>query len=137
MTRCAVKVRDLQTDRERALTGAFFIDATELGDLLPLTSTEFVMGAESRRHTGDLHAAEKEDPKNQQAFTMCFAVDYDPKDEHVIEKPREYEFWRDFVPKLRPAWPGKLLDLTYTHPPTLRPRTLGLNPEGETTGKLN
>jgi hypothetical protein len=84
-----------------------------------------------------LHAVEKEDPKNQQAFTMCFTVDYDPHSENVIDKPREYGFWRDFVPKLRPAWPGKLLDLTYTHPPTLQPRILGFNPETQTRGALN
>jgi hypothetical protein len=41
------------------------------------------------------------------------------------------------VPKLRPAWPGKLLDLTYTHPPTLQPRILGFNPETQTRGALN
>ena len=133
----AVKVRDLRNDRERVLTAPFFIDATELGELLPLTKTEFVTGAESREQTGELHAAEKADPNNQQAFTMCFAVDFDPHGEHVIEKPREYEFWRAFVPKLRPAWPGRLLDLTYTHPPSLKPRALGFNPEGETQGTLN
>lgn len=133
----AVKVRDLRTDRDRILAAPFFVDATELGDLLPLTKTEFVTGAESQRQTGELHAAEKEDPKNHQAFTMCFAVDYDPDAEHVIEKPQEYEFWRDFAPKLRPAWPGKLLDLTYTHPPTLQPKKLGFHPDGETPGTLN
>ena len=133
----AVKVRDQHHDRERILRAAYFIDATELGDLLPLTKTEFVTGTESREKTGELHAAEKEDAGNQQAFTMCFAVDYDPEAEHVIEKPREYGFWREFVPKLRPAWPGKLLDLTYTHPPTLQPKKLGFHPDGETPGTLN
>ena len=133
----AVKVRDLLSGHERVLSAPYFIDATELGDLLPLTKTEFVTGAESQKQTGELHAAEKEDPRNQQAFTMCFAVDYDPNGEHLIEKPREYDFWRAFVPKLRPAWPGKLLDLTYTHPPTLKPRTLGFSPVGDTPGALN
>ena len=35
----AVKVRDLRNDRERVLTAKYFIDATEMGDLLPLTKT--------------------------------------------------------------------------------------------------
>lgn len=133
----AVKVRDLRNDRERVLTAKYFIDATEMGDLLPMTKTEFVMGAEGRAATGELHAPEKKDAENHQAFTMCFTVDYDPRGEYVIEKPKEYAFWREFVPTLRPAWPGKLLDLTYTHPPTLQPRTLGFNPAGETKGALN
>ena len=133
----AVKLRDLRTGHERILTAPYFIDATEMGDLLPLTKTEFVTGAEGKEKTGELHAPEKRDPNNQQAFTMCLAVDYDPHREHMIERPREYEFWRNFVPQLRPAWPGKLLDLTYTHPSTLKPRTLGFNPEKETSGVLN
>lgn len=133
----SVQVRDLRTGRTRLLTGSYFIDASELGDLLPLTGTEFVTGAESASQTGELHGAEREDPKNHQAFTMCFTVDYDPTGEHVIEQPAEYPFWRDFVPRLRPPWPGKLLDLTYTHPPTLKPRVLGFDPVGDTPGTLN
>lgn len=133
----AVKVRDLRENRERVLSAPIFVDATELGDLLPLTKTEFVTGTEPAAKTGEMHGAEKEDAKNQQAFTICFAMDYDPAGEHVIEKPRDYDFWRAFVPKLRPAWPGKLLDLTYTHPPTHQARVLGFNPEGETAGTLN
>ena len=133
----AVKVVDLRSRNERVLTAPFFIDATELGDLLPLTKTEFVTGAESRAKTGELHAAAKADASNQQAFTMCFAVDHDPHGEHVIDKPKDYGFWRNFLPKLQPSWPGKLLDLTYTHPATLQPRTLGFNPDGETSGPLN
>jgi hypothetical protein len=133
----AVKVRDLRNGRERVLTAKYFIDATEMGDLLPMTKTEFVMGAEGRAKTGELHAPERKDAENHQAFTMCFTVDYDPDREHVIEKPKEYGFWREFVPKLRPSWPGRLLDLTYTHPPTLQPRKLGFNPERETKGALN
>ena len=133
----AVKLRDLRSGRERVLTAPFFIDATELGDVLPLTKTEFVTGAEGQKMTGELHATERADPNNHQAFTMCLTVDYDPEREHVIDKPREYKFWREFVPQLQPPWPGKLLDLTYTHPPTLKSRTLGFNPAGETSGTLN
>ena len=55
----AVKVRDLRSGNERVLSAKYFIDATELGDLLPLTKTEFVMGAEGREATGELHAPEK------------------------------------------------------------------------------
>ena len=58
------------------LSAPCFIDATELGDLLPLTGTEFVTGTESRKETGELHAPEKADPGNNQAFTVCFAMDY-------------------------------------------------------------
>jgi hypothetical protein len=131
--RC-VRARSLRSGRERQLEAPWFIDATELGDLLPLTGTEWVTGAESREETGEWHAAKTADPANQQAFTTCLAMDYVPGEDHTIERPREYGFWRDFVPQLTPPWPGRLLDLTYTHPPTLEPRTLGFNPEGPTPG---
>jgi hypothetical protein len=131
--RC-LRARSLQSGRECQLEAPWFIDATELGDLLPMTGTEFVTGAESREETGEWHAAKTADATNQQAFTTCLAMDYLSGEDHTIERPREYAFWREFVPQLTPPWPGRLLDLTYTHPPTLEPRTLGFNPEGPTPG---
>jgi hypothetical protein len=130
----SLQVRDLRSGATRTLEAPWFIDATELGDLLPLTGTEFVTGAEARTDTGELHAAEKADAANQQAFTVCFAVDYLDGEQHVIDQPEEYAFWRDYVPALTPAWPGRLLDLTYTHPSTMLPKQLGFAPRGETLG---
>jgi hypothetical protein len=122
----------------KVLTAPYFLDATELGDLLPLSQTEFVTGAEARSETGELHGADLANPHNQQAFTMCFAIDHIPGEEHVIEKPSEYDFWRGFVPRMTPPWPGKLVDFTYTHPPTGLPRKLGFDPNGgKTDGVVN
>lgn len=134
----AVTVRSSKSGQERVLHAPYFIDATELGDLLPLSKTEFVTGSEAQSETGELHAADKADPANQQAFTMCFAADYIADADHTIEQPAEYAFWRDFVPQLTPAWPGKLLNLTYTHPRSGQPKELGFNPAGRTpAGTLN
>ena len=72
----AVRVRSLRSGREVVLQAPYFLDATELGDLLPLTKAEFVVGSEARSETNELHAAESADPNNQQAFTMCFPVEY-------------------------------------------------------------
>ncbi|MFC5408110.1 FAD-dependent oxidoreductase [Larkinella bovis] len=135
----ALKVRNRRSGKDSVLTAPYFVDATELGDLLPLTGTEFVTGTESKKETGELHAPEKADPANQQAFTVCFAMDYVPQIRgksvtHLIDKPKEYDFWRNFMPKLTPAWSGKLLDLTYSSPATLEPKTLGFHPEGVATG---
>jgi len=130
----ALKVAHVCTKDEIVLTAQYFVDATELGDLLPMTGTEFRAGAESRNETKELHAVEKEDPKNQQAFTVVFALDYDKNGNHIIDKPAEYDFWRNFVPDLTPPWSGRLLDLSYSSPATLEPRTLGFHPEGVRTG---
>lgn len=131
----ALKARSLQTGNEIILTAPYFIDATELGELLPLTKTEYVTGAESRQDTRELHAPEKADPNNNQAFTYCFAMDYLPGENHIIDKPKEYNRWLNLVPDLTPSWPGKLLSLSYSTPSTLQPKALGFDPTGKPTGK--
>jgi hypothetical protein len=112
------------------LSAPYFIDATELGDLLPLTGTEYVTGTESRKETGELHAPEKADPSNNQAFTVCFAMDHIAGENHVIDKPRDYDFWKNFTPKMTPPWSGRLLDLRHTDPITLKPVANSFIPEG-------
>jgi hypothetical protein len=116
------------------LSAPMFVDATELGDLLPVTGTAYRTGTESKQETGEWHAPEKANPTNNQAFTMCFAMDYLPGEHHVIEQPRDYNFWRNHIPPLTPAWSGKLLDLNYSSPSTLQPKALGFHPEGVSTG---
>jgi hypothetical protein len=103
----AVTVRSTQSGESRVLNGPYFVDATELGDLLPLTGTEFVTGSEARSETRELHAGDKTDPQNQQAFTMCFAVDHLAGENHTIDRPDEYAFWRDFVPKMTHLHPSE------------------------------
>ncbi|MEP6628062.1 MAG: FAD-dependent oxidoreductase, partial [Ginsengibacter sp.] len=133
----ALKAQNTGGDkREVWLTAPYFIDATELGDLLPLTGTEYVTGAESRNDTNELHAPEKADPKNIQAFTYCMVMDYNPDENHIIDKPIQYDSWKNFIPNLMPPWSGKLLDLSYSNPSTLQPKRLGFNPSGAPTGSL-
>ncbi|QJB36908.1 FAD-dependent oxidoreductase [Chitinophaga oryzae] len=130
----SLTAEDQRNHRELILQGSYFADATEMGDLLPLTGTEFVTGTESKQQTGELHAPEKGNPENNQAFTVCFALDYVPGGNFVIEKPARYEFWRNHVPALTPAWSGRQLDLHYSDPRTLKPKLLGFHPEGIATG---
>ena len=124
----AVTVRSLRSGTDVVLRSPFFVDATELGDLLPLTNTEFVTGAESRRTTGEPHAPDAAQPANQQAFTCCFAMDYREGEDHTIDRPRDYQFWKEYVPSLTPPWPGRLLSLLYSQPRTLAPFNMGFNP---------
>jgi hypothetical protein len=130
----AIKAVSKRSGKEVILAAPYFADATELGDLLPLTGTEFVTGTESKKETGELHAPAVGDPNNHQAFTVCFAMDYDPGANHTIDKPAEYKFWSNYIPQLSPAWPGKLLQLLYPKPATLVPTPLGFDPKGFETG---
>jgi hypothetical protein len=133
----AVRVHDLENGRDLVLTAPYFLDATELGDLLPLTKTEYVVGAESHKETGEPHAPAEARPANQQAFTCCFAMDYLEGEDHTIDKPGEYDFWRAYIPRLKPAWPGRLLSWQTSDPVTLKERKLSFDPAGPGTGGLN
>ena len=53
-------------------------------------------------------------------------MDYLEDQDHTIERPAEYDFWRSYVPKLDHPWPGKLLDLASCDPITLKPASRGV-----------
>ena len=63
-----------------------------------------------------------------QAPTWCFAMDYQSGEDHTIERPESYSYWRDYIPPIHPPWPGKLFSLTYSDPITLEPRTASFDP---------
>lgn len=111
----SVTVESTITGTRSVLTGDYFLDATETGELLPLTGTEYVTGSESGKETGEPHAPPEADPLDMQAITYCFAMDHLPGEDHTIEKPEDYEFWRDYRP---PSWPDKLFSWRAPDPPT-------------------
>ncbi len=126
-----VRLRDLRGGNECVIAAAYVLDATELGDLLPLTGAEYVTGFESQAMTGEPSAPNEYQPSNVQAFSICFALSHHDGEDHTIERPARYEFWRDFVPPLAPAWPGPLLAWTITHPRLLTPLTYHFAPHQE------
>lgn len=132
----ALVMENLMTGDKVVLSGNSFVDATECGDLLPLTGTEYVTGTESKKETGELHAPEKGDPKNNQSFTVCFAMDYQPGVDNVQDPPKNYAFWKNYIPEMTPAWSGRLIDLSYSDPRTLKPKRLGFDPTGKEMGDV-
>ena len=76
------------------------IDATELGDLLPLCGAEHVIGAETVTQTGELQAQPVEaKPHCVQSFTYTFACERRAKGEsHVISRPEKYEHYKAAQP---------------------------------------
>ncbi len=125
----AVTLLHTETADEVLVEAPYVLDATELGDLLPLADVEYVVGAESQDQTGEPHAvAGPPQPDNVQALSWCFPIAYDPTGEHVIDKPEQYDFWRDYEPALTPSWPGKLLSWAHSHPITLEPQARVLFP---------
>lgn len=127
--------KDIRSQNVTLLSAPYFVDATELGELLPLTGTEYVTGTESKEETGELHAPDVANPMNNQAFTVCFAIDYQPGKDNTIPVPKDYDFWKNYEPKMKEPWSGKMLDLKYSNPRTLEPKVLGFHPEGKSTGE--
>ncbi len=116
----AVTLRDEQTGSSKVIRAPYVLDATELGDLLPLAGAEHVIGAESQAQTGEPHALEGEpQPLDQQAVSWCYAVDYLPGEDHTIERPEEYDFWKNYR---APFWPGPQLGWLDMNPETLQTR---------------
>jgi len=118
----SVTLRNLVTGDSETIQAKYVLDATELGELLPLAKVEYVTGAEAQSQTGEPHAVTgNPQPENMQSISWCFPMGYDPDGEHVIEKPEQYDFWRSYDPGLNPSWPGRMLDWVATHPITLEP----------------
>ena len=126
----AVTLENLLSGERETISASYVLDATELGDLLPLAQVEYVSGAESQAETNEPHAVPgPAEPDNVQSLTWCFAMAFDAQGSHIIDRPASYEYWRDYAPALQPAWPGRLLAWQYPHPITLHTRTPVLFPE--------
>ena len=121
----SVTVRRLDLGDEVTLRGDIFVDATETGELLPLTGTEHVIGSESRDETGEPSAPDDADPQNVQAISWCFIVDHREGEDHTIPRPDDYDEWREFQP---PYWGAPMMSLTAPHPRTLKTVTRSFNP---------
>src|SRR5579862_7170315 len=83
------------------LVAPYFLDASELGDLLPLAGVEHVVGAEPQELTNEPHAYPGGNERCQMAITWCFALDYAEDNDETVERPPQYEFFREHVP---PHW---------------------------------
>lgn len=132
----AVTVVESVTGDATVISAPYVLDGTELGDLLEMSGAEHVVGAESQKDTGELHALPGEaDPLDQQAVTWCFALDHLPDEDHTIARPETYDFWRGYRPSF---WPEPLLGWTFVDPVTLevRHQPIFLGPTSESHDDL-
>jgi hypothetical protein len=81
-----------------SIKARYFLDATDLGDVLPLTNTEYITGAEAKVDTLEPHARDTAKPDEVQSFTFCFAVEYCKGENHTIKKPKDYERFKKTQP---------------------------------------
>lgn len=128
----SVTLRESDSGDETVLTAAYFLDATELGDLLELGGVEHVSGRESRDQTGEPNAAETADPTDMQSVTWCFAVDHIEGADFTIDKPESYDSHRAWSPPHRHGLPILDFRASVNHDGTAR-RTwrLDINPDDD------
>jgi hypothetical protein len=124
----AITLLDHTAGDTHTVRAPIVLDATEAGDLLPMAGVEYVTGAESQRDTGEPHAPAEAQPSNMQGISYCFALDHLAGEDHTIDRPADYDYWRAYRP---PFWPAALLSWTAVNPRTLEPvqHTFRPNPE--------
>jgi FAD dependent oxidoreductase len=109
----SVRFVNLENGEFEEHSGTVVLDATEMGDLLPMTGTEYVIGAESKVKTKEPNAVKgPAEPDNVQGLTWCFAMGNDDGVDNRITQPAQYEKWKAFKPDF---WPGPLLGFQVLH----------------------
>jgi hypothetical protein len=71
----SVLVYDLGHSQWVRLTATYFVDASELGDLLPLTGLPYRVGAEAQSETHERNAPEEANRRASQSFTYTFILE--------------------------------------------------------------
>ena len=125
----SIALRHRDSGKQITASAPYIIDATELGDLLPMTGTEYVTGFESQAETGEPSAPAVAQPDNVQAVSICFAVDHVDGDQ-TIDKPANYDYWKKVQPDF---WGGPLIGFRAPHPRTLEivERSFTPNPDDD------
>lgn len=86
---------NLDTGRIVRVGFQYVLDATELGDVLPLAGSPHVVGQEAQSEWGEPHAPLDAHPEWIQSFTYCFALRWQPGGpQTIVEKPAEYDYFK-------------------------------------------
>lgn len=128
----AVTLRDAETGEDVTISAAWVLDASETGDLLPLSGAEHVTGAESAEETGEPHAPGQSQPLNMQPISVCMVLDHVAGEDFTIARPPGYQAVKD---SRAAGWPQGQLSFTVPNPKTLEPdiHTFTPNPDDDVT----
>lgn len=132
-----VRLEAARSGGQREVSARYFLDATELGDLLELAGVEYVTGQESRAQTGEPNAPTEARPDNVQAFSWCFAIEHREGENHAGAPPENYDFWRDYRAKLAPPWPTPWLSWGGLNPRTMAPVQYRFAPHAENPAEMS
>lgn len=93
----SVVVKDLVTDKNYEFVANYFIDGTDTGELLPLTNTRYYYGAEAKEEYDEPLANDVACKEDMQPITWVAAISYAEGENHTIEKPKEYEYFKNYI----------------------------------------
>ncbi len=79
---------------EAEISGEYFLDGTDTGELIALSGAAYRVGAESRKETGEENAPELADPQDMQPVTYSAAIENRREGDYRIEKPEMYDAFR-------------------------------------------
>lgn len=133
----AVRLEATRSGGQQEVSARYFLDATELGDLLELAGAEHVTGQESRAQTGEPSAPIEARPENLQAFSWCFAIEHREGENHAGAPPENYDFWRNYQAKLTPPWPTPWLSWGGLNPRTMAPVQYRFVPHVENPAEMS
>jgi hypothetical protein len=91
----AIRAVNLDSGEFIAIRAKLCLDATELGDLLPLAQIPYRLGSDNRSDTSETHAPETGDRENVQDIVYPFVVDFRPGTSNTIAKPKEFDRFND------------------------------------------
>jgi hypothetical protein len=87
----SVQMINLDTGEWVNFKAKYYVDATELGELLPLSGASYSSGVESQAETGEPSAPVTANSEAVQDYTYPFIVEFVPGTQNTIPKPALYE----------------------------------------------
>ena len=78
-------------------TGEYYLDGTDIGDLICISGTEYRVGAESRYETGEEDAPEVGDSEDMQSFIYSACIENRREGDYTIEKPELYDYFSQMM----------------------------------------
>lgn len=91
-----INLTAINNDGSYVLEAKYFVDGTDNGDLLPITNTNYVTGAESFDEFKEPHAPKEARPNDMQPITWVAAIEYEVGGNNKIEKPAMYDFFKNY-----------------------------------------
>lgn len=93
----SVTVENTKSGVRKVIHAAYFLDATDCGELLPVVGAEYRIGAECKAETGEPHAPDAASPSDMQPITWVCALELDPDGDYKIDKPDLYDFFHELI----------------------------------------